>query len=205
LFVFRAYADLLGRAPDGSGLTQWTHLLDQGISRGDVALALLRSDEYRGLLARYLYQNWLGRSPSAGEVQGWLGAMRQGTSAEQVLTTVLASTEYFNRTAVRDAGDWIDAMYASMLGRNADLAGKNAALQALSQGTSRATVASWVVQSVEREQRVMRTNYERYLDRDPGTSELNGWVNVFLHGTSNEQIVAGIIGSDEYLQRAKRV
>ena len=44
----------------------------------------------------------------------------------------------------------------------------------------------------------MRDDYFRYLGRMASQSEVDGWVNAFTHGLTNEGLVAGFLGSPEY-------
>ncbi len=83
-------------------------------------------------------------------------------------------------------------------GRDPDAAGEAAWLQALASGASRFSVAYGVATSVEHESIVVGADYQRYLGRSAGASEVAGWVNVLQHGMSNEQVVAAFVASDEF-------
>jgi hypothetical protein len=52
--------------------------------------------------------------------------------------------------------------------------------------------------------RVLQT-YERYLGRDASPSEIDFWVGLYGRGLTNEDIVTGFIGSDEYFANATMI
>ena len=55
--------------------------------------------------------------------------------------------------------------------------------------------------SGEREGIAVQADYQRYLLRSAGPTEVAFWVGQFGHGTTNEDIVTGFVGSDEYFRR----
>jgi hypothetical protein len=54
--------------------------------------------------------------------------------------------------------------------------------------------------SAEREGQRITADYQRFLGRTPAASEVDGWVNAFLHGASNENVSGGFVGSLEYFE-----
>ena len=54
--------------------------------------------------------------------------------------------------------------------------------------------------SAEREAQRITADYRTYLNRDPEAGAVDGWVNAFLQGASNENVIAGFVGSTEYFQ-----
>src|SRR5438874_1747684 len=63
--VARLYDDLLQRPADAQGLQYWNGLLDQGVSRGQIALGFLESSEHQAQDLGSLYGTLLGRGPDA--------------------------------------------------------------------------------------------------------------------------------------------
>jgi hypothetical protein len=45
--------------------------------------------------------------------------------------------------------------------------------------------------------------YQTYLGRSPVNAEEQGWVAALLHGASEDTVLAGILGSEEFLRRAE--
>jgi hypothetical protein len=95
-FVTALYQDLFGRAPDAGGMALWTGALASGVSRQQVALDLLSSQEWRnGLVADY-YEAYLGRAADTPGLVFWTTQMSNGVSDEAVQAQIIGSQEYFN-------------------------------------------------------------------------------------------------------------
>jgi hypothetical protein len=201
-FVDAAYVDLFGRHADAVGLASWAGPLDRGaLTRAQVASALTHSPEYYATrIIIPAYTAYLGRSPAPSEVQGWITAFQNGMTDEQVQASFINSPEYYSHAGGTDRL-WIDAMYHDLLNRTPAIAEENLWLQALANGESRAQVAYGIAASPEREGIVVQGDYVRYLSRQASDAEVQGWVSDFEHGYSNENVVAGFVGSDEYFQR----
>ena len=56
----------------------------------------------------------------------------------------------------------------------------------------------------ERETQRVVANYQTYLGRTPAANEIAEWVNAFRGGLSNEDMVAGFVGSLEYYQNPQK-
>jgi hypothetical protein len=65
-------------------------------------------------------------------------------------------------------------------------------------------VALGFAASPEREGQRVRGNYQTYLGRDPADAEVDAWVNAFVGGVSNEDMVAGFVGSPEYFANPQK-
>jgi PKD repeat protein len=89
------YQDVLGRAVDPQGLAVWSGLLQAGVSRTDVARAIVTSREAHGLLVAAVYQQLLNRNPSSAEVSAWVTTLGQGVSQERFVAAVAGSGEYY--------------------------------------------------------------------------------------------------------------
>lgn len=92
----QASLDLLGR-PRDTGSQGFLNALQAGtVTREQVAMALLTSEEYRRLLATTFYRTYLGREPGSGEVTFWAEQLRQAGD-DRTLAGFLSSREYFER------------------------------------------------------------------------------------------------------------
>jgi hypothetical protein len=200
-FVTQAYQDLLGRAPDLAGKTYWVGLIASGAPRSAVATQLTHSAEYYATIITPAYQTFLGRSPDAQGLSYWIGRMQQGLRDEELQAGFIASPEYYQHAGNTNKG-WIDALYLDLLGRPADTAGENYWLQQLAGGMTRLAIADGFTASLEGAKTRILFDYEHFLRRSPGASELDYWAAQFAKGVTNEDIVAGFIGSDEYFQKA---
>jgi hypothetical protein len=95
-FVSAVYLDLLDRPVDPGGAALWVGQLQGGMSYRDVALSILRSQEYRGDLVDGWYVHYLHRHADPQGLSTWTGALSSGQSDEQVQASILSSDEYFS-------------------------------------------------------------------------------------------------------------
>ncbi|HLJ96794.1 MAG TPA: DUF4214 domain-containing protein [Gemmataceae bacterium] len=63
-------------------------------------------------------------------------------------------------------------------------------------------VAMAFVQSAEYYTEIVLKDYQQFLGRTPGSSEVAGWVNALQHGLSDTQVVVGFLSSPEFYNRA---
>ena len=117
--------------------------------------------------------------------------MRQGLRDEQLQATFIGSVEYYTFTGGTDR-KWVEAMYRDLLGRSPDPAGEGFWAQALAAGAERSAVAYGFAASAERERIQVRDDYQRFLARPASDAEVAFWVNAFVSGERNEDVVAGL-------------
>jgi hypothetical protein len=92
------YADVLGRAPDASGLDSWQTAAQGGLSPAQIADGFLQSQEAERQLVDHCYADYLGRAGEPAGVQAWLSELQSGLlSPAQVAQAFLASNEFFSR------------------------------------------------------------------------------------------------------------
>src|SRR5262249_15999067 len=101
---------------------------------------------------------------------------------------------------------WLDHAYQDLLGRPPD-PGSQGFLDQLNTGVSRSVVASQILASAEYRTRLITNVYTTYLQRQPGSADLQAWLPVVGQASAgpgepnpDEQVVAGVIGSVEYFQ-----
>jgi SpoIID/LytB domain protein len=113
------YQDILGRAPDPTGLATWTqHLLVTGDSR-PVAQGIVRSNERIYTFVQRQYRTALGREPDATGTQTWVDLMLRGMTVPELQVQVYASAEGFDVIGHKDLRTWVDGVYQRILGRAA--------------------------------------------------------------------------------------
>jgi len=95
-FVTDLYEDLLGRAPDPGGLSNWDSALAAGESRSAVALGIMASSEYQTDLVSGDYQFFLHRAPDSGGLSFWVSQLASGATDEQVIAGMVGSDEYYS-------------------------------------------------------------------------------------------------------------
>ncbi len=91
-YITALYQDILGRAPDPTGLAYWEGQLQSGSSssgdnnnrspRQRVALGILTSDEARTIVLTQYYNNLLHRAPDQAGLQFWLNQLRSSENSE---------------------------------------------------------------------------------------------------------------------------
>jgi hypothetical protein len=106
-FVRRVYQNVLGRAPDQSGLDFWKGQLQSGNrNRGQVMTGFSESAEFhRRTFAEVgsivVHETLLGRAPTASEYTKWRTAFASSGSVASRVTEILRSSEYARRIANR--------------------------------------------------------------------------------------------------------
>jgi MBG domain (YGX type)/Bacterial Ig-like domain (group 3)/Domain of unknown function (DUF4214) len=202
-FVAQVYLDLLKRPVDAGGLATWTGALASGVSRTQVVLAIEASKEYDTNLVESFYQQYLLRAGDAAGVNGWVAYLEAGGAVSQLRDFFIGSQEYFlTRGGGTNAG-FLSALYHDAFNRNVDPSGLNGWGLILSQGQlSRADVAVAIFSSPEFYQDLVNGFYMQCLRRPADQGGLNTFVNLLQAGTTEQNIIAYLMGSDEYFARA---
>ncbi len=197
-FLQTIYGDLLNRDIDGPGQAAWLNVITSGVGgRADAARGVLGSAEYDGQVVQALYQRLLGRSLDPGGL-GYIGVLQQGVIREQVMASILGSSEYFaNRGGGSNAG-FLSALYRDVLHRDIDGAGQAQFGALLANGVSRSDVALMVLQSREARETLVSNLYQQLLLRTAEAAGRDAWVSLLEGGGTVEDIIAGIVASDEY-------
>jgi hypothetical protein len=193
-FIAEVYHDVLGRSVDPSGLTTWTGLLDAGVSRLQVVLAIEDSPEYRALEVQAVYQRYLHRAADPFGLGVFTAFLAVGGTAEQVATLVVTSPEYAQLHGGSDDNRFLDALYADAFNRAVDPVGRVGATSAFAQGASRAEIASAMFASAEYRNDLVTAFYHQVLDRELDASGQATWVGLADSGARDELVLAAIVG-----------
>jgi hypothetical protein len=198
-FVAQVYLDLLHRPVDPTGLAFWSSLLDQGTSPPQVVLDIEGSLEYKTVQVETMYTHFLHRNADPFGLSSFTGMLLAGATVEQVEAIIVGSPEYYaTRGGGTDEG-FLNAVYNDVLNRNIDPTGNAVDLLLLEQFTPRSTVAGLVLNSLEGRQVLVTSYYQTFLRRGPDTGGLNFFTDLLLSGVRDEQVIAMIVGSEEYL------
>lgn len=196
-WINQIYIDLLGRPADALGISSLTGLLGvSGATRASVARTVEASAEYQSRLVTSFYATFLHRVPSAAELAFWLPAFASSLSDEQIEAQFVGSAEFFAIAGGTNAS-WINSVFNDVLGR-APSAAEMTSYASILGSTSRTTVGLSILNSSEAESRRVQQYYARFLHRTPLASETTALTTAFLAGATNEQLIALIVGSDEY-------
>jgi hypothetical protein len=190
-FVQSLYLDLLGRPADAGALP----------SRESIALILLDSDEYRGVRVREFYSDFLGRTPPDAELNP-LVTFLETNRLQQGRALILGSAEYFaNRGGSTNAG-FVGAVFNDLLGRPADPTELSTFGGQLTAGTlTRPGLADQLQASQEGRRVIVEGYYQQFLRRPADDAGLNGFSELLGRGTTEQQVIAAIVGSAEYFNR----
>ena len=152
-FVTQLYANVLNRAPDVTGLSNWTNALDSGaLSQAQVVVGFSESAENQnntaGLVAQglwvpseaadevaRLYYAALDRAPDFPGLSGWTDGLTSGSlSLPQVVAGFTNSPEFQADYGTLNNQQFVDLLYQNVLGRAPDPTGEAGWTTALNDG-----------------------------------------------------------------------
>jgi hypothetical protein len=172
---------------------------------GQAALGFAKSREQYENLVTNTYRRYLKRDPEPAGLQGWTNLLLfHGLTEERLEAGFIGSVEYIANNGGAGRG-WIVGMYRDLLGREPAEFEAQAWLTALANGMTETQVAFGFAASAERQGQRVRRNYNLYLLREPSQQEIDAWVDLFVRGlATNQDIVAGFVGSPEYYSHAQK-
>nr|GFD11920.1 hypothetical protein [Tanacetum cinerariifolium] len=151
--ALRLFDGLLGRDADNAGAEYFSNAAATGTSLNTIAEGFLASTEFKNSVnldfVQDLYTGLLGRTDGvdADSQAYWLDQLANGKTQAQVAAEVAVSTEAQANGQSND--DFIESLYQSALGRNADTSANGYWVGALIGGSTRAEVASQIFGSTE--------------------------------------------------------
>jgi hypothetical protein len=193
--VTRLYGDLLGRQPDQAGLEFWTNQTD---SAAPIVSGLLQTPEALGHFVDSRFQVILGRPADAGAKSFFSMKLQTGLSLVGFDATLYASPE-FNAS---DSSTFVNAVFTTALGRDADPKAQSYFAGLLNGGTTRQEVAQAIAGSSEGLAQIVDGWYQQYLRRPADTAEQLSWVGELAHNANRFMALAGILSSNEYSDSA---
>ncbi len=202
-FVAEVYLELLRRGANPAEIAQWVGQLERGVSRSQVVLAILDSQEYQLTRVRELYQRLLRRTPTLAELNGWLPFLRQNGSRVALEALFYGSEEYFRVRGGNSINGYLTALYQDALNRPPDAGGATFFATFLVRGATRSQVAELVLRSTEATRFWVGRIYFANLDRLPDFSETNKLAGVLDGSTSiNRELaerlaLAEMLGTEE--------
>ena len=146
-----------------------------------------------------LYSGLLGRDADNGGAELFTNAVESGLSLTSVASSFLSSTEYQNN--LNDS--YVEGLYTSLLGRDADEGGEALFLNALANGTSRADVAASIATSAEAQTAnlsdtaYIQTLFTYGLGRDATEADEAQFLTALTSGLSREDAATSIFNSAE--------
>lgn len=162
-----------------------------------VAGKLMHSADSYGSFVNWAYQHFMDRAPDTAGFDFWVAKMQAGVTNEQIEATFLAAPEYIAGHGGSDV-NWVIGMYHDLLHRAPEVQGIAYWSQQIEAGMPEYTIALDFAAGPERESLVVQNDYSVLLGRPATQADVNYWVGQFLHGASNEDLIAGFIASPEY-------
>ena len=160
-FVTLLYDNVLHRAPDTAGYTDWMNGLSSGMAREQALIGFSESTENKVALMAFdmngnmgqvyrLYQAAFDRTPDTGGVGDWTQGMNNGMTLNQVATGFINSPEFKALYGNNPSNaDFVTLLYDNVLHRAPDTGGFNNWVNALNQGVSREDVLIGFSESLE--------------------------------------------------------
>lgn len=201
-FVCQVYMDVLGRAPDPTGLASWTAALSSGVSRTQVAWDIMTSTESATDYITAAYKCNLNRAPDPTGLANWLAVLlAPGGTPDQVDAGILGSNEAFADAGSTNTG-WLTLAYHCTLDRALDPTGLATWGSALASGMSRYQVELLIDSSNESHIDELNGLYGA-LNRAPDPTGLATWLPAMNSGALTwVQVGAEIFGSQEFYNLA---
>ncbi len=167
-FVTRLFQNTLDRDPAAAGVAHWSAVLNAGLSRADVVLAISESQEHRNLtLPRQLafengretaghvddlyrlFTTLFQREPGAAGFEGFVEAIDSGATLPTLATSFMSSPEYTARFGGTANAEFVTAMFEMTLGRAPAQSGLAAWTAALDGGMTRLDMLLKFINSAE--------------------------------------------------------
>jgi hypothetical protein len=205
--VWKFYESVLNRDPDYGGLDNWVTELSNGGMTGDIAVGFFESDELLNKVITGYYEQYLLRAPDPDGLAHWKAVWRANGGPETIKAFFAESDEFY-ASAGGTPDAWINALYQRILDRTPDPDGEkfwlNYYQQQVAAGTPqpsvRYNIAMFFLTSKEDFGDDVTGWFDEYLQRAPGDSELQHYVNEMVAGASDRQIEQEITDLPEYGQ-----
>ena len=201
--ALQLYQGLLNRDSDNGGAEFFTSQIQNGATLDAVANDFLNSDEYiansSAQTVQSLYSSLLGHSADQAGEEFWSNSIKAGASSGDIAALISGSFEA-QTNAATDA-DYINALYVSALGHDAEQAGSDFWTNALTSGSSRTDVANTIFASPDALAKAssdfVESLYQNALGRASDEAGKAYWTEALEHGSSEATIAIAIVGSPE--------
>lgn len=196
------YADILGRAPDPSGLVTWTNQIMWSGNASSTATGLTYSTERLVVLVTQQYQAALHRTPEPGGLNTWVRVLQIGWTVPDLQAGIYGSDESLSVLGNGDLQTWVGALYTNLLGRTAQ-PWETAVWATYATKYGRPAAVSGITHSEEAAVVRLTAYYQAMLGRVPDPSGLKTWVPLLVNGNGDLLMPIRIGESEEYWARAQ--
>jgi hypothetical protein len=198
VYVEATFGLFLGRGPTADESHRWVPTVAFG-DRAALTRALAASDEWAGSRVDQLYRDVLGRPSDPGGRAHWVARIRDGHTLEAIAAFLYGSDELFAASGSTYVG-FVDRLYAGILGRPVDDAGRRFWVDRLAAGTSRSQVAGGFYASIESRSSRVTTVFRDVLGRAPDRGGHDYWVEQ-VQRLGDVSLAAFLAASDEQYRR----
>ena len=151
--------------------------LSAGNTHEELVSQIESSPEFETDTVDNLYERYLHRAADPGGQSGFVSLMANGATIEQISALLAGSPEFFTTQGHGTNDGFLTALYLDALGRPIDAPSEAAWNVQLAAGTSRTSIATSILSSLEYHRDVVDLVYEQLLDRLPDPGGLDGWVS----------------------------
>ncbi len=209
MFAMQQYRDFLGREGDSAGITHWTSLLNNGMSRPQVIENFFNSPEFQGNAAPItrLYFAYFRRIPDYAGLLFHISRYRSRLPLATISQDFANSAEFTRTYGSLDNSAFVRLVYNNVLGRAPDSSGFAYWTGELNSGRlSRGQVMVGFSESVEFKARIHNSVYVTMmyvgmLRRAPERAGFDGWVSYLKAGNSGLNLIGGFLNALEYRNR----
>jgi Bacterial Ig-like domain (group 3)/Domain of unknown function (DUF4214) len=202
-WVNQLYRDLLGRNGDPGGVAFWAQKVNAGASRTAVALQFEQTPEALAALVNNVYEGTLHRAADPAGLSGAEALLIQNGSVQNLQATLQGSTEYFQVRAGLNQLAFLNSLYSDALGSLPTPLVVSQLLPLLNSGFPHLALAQVVESSAAADAHYVASLFNQYLGRGVDPAGLQFDVDFLQRGGRDDQLIANILGSDEYFQRAQ--
>jgi Domain of unknown function (DUF4214) len=195
----QVYVTLLHRPIDSTGLSEWGADLNAGISPTQVVYDIEQTSEYQTDEIQGAFQRLLGVAAPSSAVTYLVGLMQGGADFQSIEAIIVGTPEFYS--AAGGTNDtFLNTLYEDFLNRPVDQTGEAAWSALMKAGYNTTQVALGVLSSTEYFTDLVNQDYQTYMGVAPNAISLSDFVTALHQGTTtNDMVVASLLGSPEYM------
>lgn len=209
-YVNSLYDGVLRRRADADGFALWVSNIRKGMLFNETAAHFFDSVEFKSHLftnqeiVDIAYRILLKREPDVTGRSAWTNYLDSGSSLYTFIMAFTSGEEYQMLVLDKHIEHYIDNLYKKSLGRNADLAGKEAWCSNIRNGMPAGDVAVAFFSSSEfvsrklSSEEVIKAEYLAILNRHPDQDGFQEWLSCSKNGLSPSEIARFFTNSDEF-------
>lgn len=209
-YVSSLYDGVLRRRADADGFALWVSNIRRGMPFNETAAHFFDSIEFKTHpftnqeIVDIAYRILLKREPDVTGRSAWTNYLDSGNSLYTFIIAFTSGEEYQTLVLDEHIKHYVDNLYQKSLGRNADLAGKEAWCSNMRNGIPAGDVAVAFFSSSEfvsrklSSEEIIKAEYFAILNRHPDQVGFQEWLSCSKNGLSPSEIARFFTNSDEF-------